>query len=45
MFRGVSSDGAARQELLDTFSRQVEPSTFLTKERMERWSAADGSTV
>jgi 2-polyprenyl-6-methoxyphenol hydroxylase-like FAD-dependent oxidoreductase len=37
VFRGWASDPDAGQELRDTFSRRVEPSQLMTKERLARW--------
>jgi 2-polyprenyl-6-methoxyphenol hydroxylase-like FAD-dependent oxidoreductase len=37
VFRGWATDPDAGQELRDTFSRLVEPSQLMTKERMARW--------
>ena len=37
LFRGWASEPEAGQDLRDTFSRQVEPSQLMTKERMARW--------
>jgi 2-polyprenyl-6-methoxyphenol hydroxylase-like FAD-dependent oxidoreductase len=38
MLRGVAADSAAARDLLDTFTRRLEPAEFLTKERLGRWS-------
>ena len=40
LFAGWASDPAAGQDLRDTFSRQTDPSTLLSKERLERWFGA-----
>jgi 2-polyprenyl-6-methoxyphenol hydroxylase-like FAD-dependent oxidoreductase len=37
VFRGWATDPDAGQELRDTFSRLIEPSQLMTKERMARW--------
>ena len=37
LFRGWASDQDAAQDLVDTFSRQVEPSVAMSKERLARW--------
>lgn len=37
LFRGWASEPDARQDLFDTFSRQIEPSKVLTPERLGRW--------
>ena len=37
LFRGWASEPEAGQDLRDTFSRRVEPSQLMTKERMARW--------
>jgi 2-polyprenyl-6-methoxyphenol hydroxylase-like FAD-dependent oxidoreductase len=37
LWRGWASDTDAGQDLRDTFSRQVEPSQLMTKERTARW--------
>lgn len=37
LFRGWAGEPEARQDLLDSFSRQVEPSRVLTPERLGRW--------
>ncbi|HEX6586390.1 MAG TPA: NAD(P)/FAD-dependent oxidoreductase [Solirubrobacterales bacterium] len=39
LFRGWASEPDAGQDLRDTFSRQVEPSQAMSKERMARWFA------
>lgn len=36
-FKGWATEPDARQDLIDSFSRQVEPSELLTKERVDRW--------
>jgi 2-polyprenyl-6-methoxyphenol hydroxylase-like FAD-dependent oxidoreductase len=40
LFRGWASEPDAGQDLLDTFSRQVEPSQLMTQDRMDRWFSA-----
>lgn len=40
MFKGFATDPAAAQDYRDSFSRLVEPSQVVTRERMERWAAA-----
>lgn len=40
VFRGIASDPEATQDLLDSFSRRVEPSAVLTPERLAKWFAA-----
>lgn len=40
LFKGLASDEDAGQDLRDSYSRQLEPSEVLTKERMARWFAA-----
>jgi 2-polyprenyl-6-methoxyphenol hydroxylase-like FAD-dependent oxidoreductase len=37
LFQGWASEPDAGQDLRDTFSRQVEPSQVMSKERMARW--------
>jgi 2-polyprenyl-6-methoxyphenol hydroxylase-like FAD-dependent oxidoreductase len=37
LWRGWASDADAGQDLRDSFSRLVEPSQVLTKERLARW--------
>lgn len=37
LFRGWASEPEAGQDLRDTFSRQVEPSELMSKERLARW--------
>ncbi len=44
MFRGMAADPAAAQDLRDSYSRRLEPSQVLTKERLQRWSAASGES-
>jgi len=39
LWRGWASDADAGQDLRDSFSRLVEPSQLMSKERMERWFA------
>jgi 2-polyprenyl-6-methoxyphenol hydroxylase-like FAD-dependent oxidoreductase len=39
MFRGLAADAEAGQDLRDSFSRLVEPSQVMTKERLGRWFA------
>jgi 2-polyprenyl-6-methoxyphenol hydroxylase-like FAD-dependent oxidoreductase len=39
LFRGWAGEPDAGQDLLDSFSRRVEPSQVLSKERMARWFA------
>jgi 2-polyprenyl-6-methoxyphenol hydroxylase-like FAD-dependent oxidoreductase len=41
VFRGWATDPDAGQELRDTFSRLVEPSQLMTKERMARWLGSE----
>ncbi len=41
VFAGWASEPEAGQDLRDTFSRQVEPSAVMSKERLARWFAAD----
>ena len=43
LFRGLASDEAAGQDLRDSFSRLVEPSEVMTKERLGRWFAEAAS--
>jgi 2-polyprenyl-6-methoxyphenol hydroxylase-like FAD-dependent oxidoreductase len=45
VFRGLAGDAEATQDLLDSYSRRVEPSQVFTQERIGRWSAgaADAS--
>jgi 2-polyprenyl-6-methoxyphenol hydroxylase-like FAD-dependent oxidoreductase len=45
MFRGVAGDQAAAQDLLDTFSRRLEPAEFLTRERFQRWAAVPAASA
>ena len=40
LFRGWAAEADAGQDLRDSFSRQLEPSQVMTKERLERWFAA-----
>jgi 2-polyprenyl-6-methoxyphenol hydroxylase-like FAD-dependent oxidoreductase len=40
VFAGWGSDPEAGQDVRDTFSRQVEPSQVMSKERMARWLSA-----
>jgi 2-polyprenyl-6-methoxyphenol hydroxylase-like FAD-dependent oxidoreductase len=40
-FRGWASEPDAGQDLRDTFSRRVEPSQLMSKERMARWFAEE----
>ena len=44
MFRGMAADPAAAQDLRDSYSRRLEPSQVLTKERLQRWSVASGES-
>jgi 2-polyprenyl-6-methoxyphenol hydroxylase-like FAD-dependent oxidoreductase len=37
LFRGWASEAEAGQDLRDCFSRQVEPSQLMSKERLKRW--------
>jgi 2-polyprenyl-6-methoxyphenol hydroxylase-like FAD-dependent oxidoreductase len=39
LFRGWATEPDAGQDLRDTFSRQVEPSKLMSKERLARWFA------
>jgi 2-polyprenyl-6-methoxyphenol hydroxylase-like FAD-dependent oxidoreductase len=39
LFKGWASDPDAGQDLRDTYSRRLEPSQLMTKERMARWFA------
>jgi 2-polyprenyl-6-methoxyphenol hydroxylase-like FAD-dependent oxidoreductase len=39
LFAGWASDPDAGQDLRDTFSRQIEPSVVMSKERLARWFA------
>src|SRR5262249_55004000 len=39
LWRGWAADAAAGQDLRDSFSRLVEPSELLSKERLGRWFA------
>jgi len=39
LFEGWANEGDAAQDLLDSFSRQVAPSTVLSPERLGRWFA------
>jgi hypothetical protein len=41
VFAGWASDPEAGQDVRDTFSRQVEPSQVMSKERMARWFSAE----
>jgi 2-polyprenyl-6-methoxyphenol hydroxylase-like FAD-dependent oxidoreductase len=41
LFAGWASDPDAGQDLRDTFSRQIEPSRVMSKERMARWFSAE----
>jgi 2-polyprenyl-6-methoxyphenol hydroxylase-like FAD-dependent oxidoreductase len=40
LFRGVAAEADAAQDLRDSFSRQVEPSRVMSRERLARWYAA-----
>jgi hypothetical protein len=40
LFRGWAGEAHATQDLLDSFSRRVERSAVMTKERLARWFAA-----
>jgi 2-polyprenyl-6-methoxyphenol hydroxylase-like FAD-dependent oxidoreductase len=40
LFRGWASEADAAKDLCDSYSRRVEPSQVLTKERLARWFAA-----
>jgi len=40
LFRGWAGEADAGQDLRDSFSRRVEPSRVLSKERLERWFAS-----
>lgn len=42
IFRGWASEPDAAQDLRDCFSRQVEPSQVMSKERLARWFGAPG---
>ena len=45
LFRGWASEPEAGQDLRDTFSRRLEPSQLLTRERMARWFADAPATA
>lgn len=45
LFRGWASDPDAGQDLRDSFSRQVEPSQVMSKERMARWFGSEPAPV
>ncbi len=44
IFRGWASDPDAGQDLRDSFSRLVEPSVVMSRERLDRWFSATQAT-